>query len=258
MLGGIVGDYFGSRYEGQQNPNYNQAIGGSECTITDETILLSATADSMIHQIGFTTAYRKWANRFPKVAYGPGFSSWLAEEEGVRSSIGNGAASRCGILGYLNNEDKVIDLAEQSAICSHQHQEAIDGAKSVAWTVWALRNKVNQNDIVQKLYDNYDYFLSYEIEAISGTMGLDSTAFNTVPIALWVGLNAKSSIDCLRQCFQIGGDTDSIASIACLVNQQRFPIDKTLIDQIIKYLGDFAPSVLKMHDDFSKKFPDIN
>ncbi len=257
MIGGILGDYFGSIYEGKPNPNYDQVIGGPECTITDETVLLCATAESMMKGTSFSDTYRKWAAQFPDVGYGPGFSSWLSNSDSAGESLGNGAASRCGVLGYLPNEDDVLRLAEQSAICSHQHLEAINGAKAVAWTIWAVRRQFSFDDIKKNLYSNYNYALYYDLEVLSGSMGLDSTADNTVPIALWVGLNADNTTDCLRQCFHIGGDTDSIASIACLVNQQRCRVESRLSDEAKKYLRFNAPSILQICEDFSKQFPDI-
>lgn len=259
MLGAIIGDYIGSVYEsaalnGKPIKGYNLPLFSRKSRLTDDTVLITATADALLYGKDFNEAYKVWHERYPDAGYGPGFSSWVTAPANTKGySYGNGAAVRAGIIGYLNSEKEVLELASECAKGSHNHEEAIAGAQALAWTVWATRNKLSNSVILEELYRNYDYFCHYETNELHHSNSFDSSSINTVPIVIWVALNSKSFIDSVRMCLHIGGDTDTLAAMTGIISQQLHPIDDNLHYHLTSYLR------LSHHDIYStwEKFNSI-
>ena len=109
MLGAIIGDIVGSRWEFNPTNDYNFEWLSDENGFTDDTICTVAVADALLH------GSEDYDNPQPY------------------NSFGNGAAMRVSPIGmWFDNREDVLEHAKLSAACSHNHPEGIKGAQTVA------------------------------------------------------------------------------------------------------------------------------
>ncbi len=247
----ITGDYVGSAYEAAPLKGYDlPLVVRGKSTITDDTVLLAASVDALLHNRSFDEAYRDWAGRYPGAGYGARFSAWLGGAA-PGDSFGNGAAVRAAPIGWIaTSEEEALRLARDSAICSHDHPEALSGAQAIALSVYCLRAGLSPEQLGAKLHAQFDYLLYFDLDQLSEDYSFDSSAENTVPLAIYIGLQAKSHEDCLRKCLLVGGDTDTIMTMACAIYEARPAalIDRAICAQVRHHVQQHFPDIAKMID----------
>ncbi len=252
MISAIIGDYIGSFFESRSIETYNliELINPSSC-FTDESVMVSATCDALLNGIPFAEAYLKWGNKYPNVSYGGGTKLWLDADDVnfLHNGFGNLAASRSAPIGLLDYPlSYLLSLAEDSAKCSHNSKEGIDGAKAVVYTINAVLNNRSRLEIYTYLYAEFDYLMDfYTAEQIKSTNEIDSSAFNTVPIAIWIALKSTSYDDAIRSCLYLygRGDIDSVMSICgSIAGALHGEVDKKLELQTKRYLFKEAHDIL--------------
>ena len=260
ILAGVIGDFIGSEFEHKSLQTYNLLqLTSARSTITDESVMLAATADALIHHDKtFEQCYMNWGHAFSDIEFGPSTSHWLAERDVnyVHESYSNGAAGRCGIIGTLDIPlDHILQLATESSRCSHNHPEAINAAKAVCYTVWAVRHGKGKMEIYDYLISEYGYLMYYTIDGLKKHFSFDTSAENSVPPAIFLALESKDFEDCIRLCLYAAGraDTDSVASIACLIKSQSHPIPKKYVTETKKWLFKHHQPVLQMIEEFEAK-----
>jgi len=258
MWNAIVGDFIGSYYEHLEIKGKNLKLINSESTITDDSILMIATADAIINKREYSDCYREWFKKYPDSGYGNGFTGWVTgQTEG--DSFGNGASVRSMLIGFsYNDEETILKEAKKSALCSHSHSEGIDGAQATALSVFYAREKKPFNEIMVNMQEKFDYLLFYDLEELHKNYSFDSSAENTVPIAIYIGFNSESLLDCIQKCLYIGGDTDTILAIALLIVQAREiepdNEEKIIIEHCKKYVLEKFRDVHYIANVFSDKF----
>lgn len=97
MLGAIIGDIVGSRWEFNPTNDYNFEWLSKENNFTDDTICTIAIADALLHERDFGESIHNWCNRYPHPmgGYGGRFAGWVHSENPVPyNSFGNGSAMR--------------------------------------------------------------------------------------------------------------------------------------------------------------------
>lgn len=68
MWGALTGDFVGSAYEDLEIKGYDLQLITADSRLTDDSFLLTATADALLHPRSFAEAYRDWAARYPATA----------------------------------------------------------------------------------------------------------------------------------------------------------------------------------------------
>lgn len=265
MLGGIIGDITGSFLESQNNQlrsmNLTTDIIFSEnFGPTDDSVLLAATGAAMLDDSDdFALYYRKFAELFPNAGYGPGFGLWLKGDSPEYQSFGNGAASRVGVLGYLDDEADVLHMARKSAEVSHKHEEGIDGAEAIAWCVWAIRNQISREEICKEIYQRWNYYVEHNSHDLwmlhREDWNFDCSAVNTVPLAIYIALfhahNYESSV---RTAMFVGGDVDTIGCMAGMLKSQEFTIPMEWERRAKQKLWLTAPELLDVVEHFEARY----
>lgn len=259
MWGAVIGDYVGSHYEHIDDKGYNLPLINKTSEITDDTILLVATAEALLDDLSFDDCYRKWATKYPNAGYGPGFTSWLNSDSHSASgfSFGNGASTRATAIGFaVNSEKDALSISKDAAMSSHGHPEGIKGAQAVALAIYMLRHGSSENDVIQRMHREFDYLLFFDLDDLHQNYSFDSSAENTVPQAIFIGLNSTDHEDCLRKCLHIGGDTDTIMSIAGAIFESRGVrgINLNLKQHCERYLEHNYPDVKNILERFCTKF----
>lgn len=79
MLGAIVGDIVGSRFEFANTHRTDFEFFADGCNYTDDTICTIAIADALLRGADFADTLQTWCRRYPhpKGAYGGRFHQWI-------------------------------------------------------------------------------------------------------------------------------------------------------------------------------------
>ena len=144
MLGAIIGDIAGSKYEFNNTFDYDFEMFAEGCDFTDDTICTVAIADAILNGRSYQESLLDWCRRYPspKGAYGGRFAGWIRSlNPQPYNSLGNGSAMRVSPVAWLFDDlSQVLEEAEKTALPTHNHPEGIKGAKAVAHAIWHFRN----------------------------------------------------------------------------------------------------------------------
>ena len=232
MLGAIMGDVIGSRYEFYNHRSKEFDLFHSVCTFTDDTVLTIATAKALLDNYPFklneeginkikkdlVAYYLDAVDKYPDAGYGGRFYNWIAFDDKhlPYNSFGNGSAMRVSSVGWLAKsliECKL--LAKVTAEVTHNHTEGIKGAEAVAVAIFMARQGKTKEEIKEYVYDNYYPELDYlSYDELVETYKFNETCQGSVPEAIYCFLISESYEDAIRTAVSIGGDTDTIACMA--------------------------------------------
>ena len=120
MLGAIIGDIVGSRWEFNPTNDYHFELFSDKNGFTDDTICTIAVADAILHDSDDYGKYiHEWCRDYPnpKGAYGGRFSGWVhSDNPKPYGSYGNGSAMRVSPVAWaFHRRDNVLEAAKQTA-----------------------------------------------------------------------------------------------------------------------------------------------
>ena len=243
MLGAIIGDIVGSRFEFDEKPTEGFELFTDDCDFTDDTICTVAIADAILNERPYKETLVEWCQRYPnpKGGYGNMFLHWLGERNHLpQASFGNGSAMRVSPVGWLFNDyEELQRQAKQSAEVSHCHQEGIRGAQCIATVIYWLRTcRLTKDEIESAVARNFQYQLPplRDIFRIGSNGHFDSTCQETVPWALRCFLDAEDFEGTLRNAIMAQGDTDTKGAIACSVAEACYEIPDAIADRALEFL----------------------
>ena len=243
MLGAIIGDIVGSRFEFDEKPTEGFELFTDDCDFTDDTICTVAIADAILNERPYKETLVEWCQRYPnpKGGYGNMFLHWLGERNHLpQASFGNGSAMRVSPVGWLFNDyEELQRQAKQSAEVSHCHQEGIRGAQCIATVIYWLRTcRLTKDEIEGAVARNFQYQLPplRDIFRIGSNGHFDSTCQETVPWALRCFLDAEDFEGTLRNAIMAQGDTDTKGAIACSVAEACYEIPDAIADRALEFL----------------------
>ncbi len=219
LMGAIIGDIAGSRFEARPHKNpYDFDLivpRNRNCHFTDDTVLTIAVADAIMHQRPYDETIRHWAKKYPGAGYGKSFRKWMHDDTmGAYKSWGNGSAMRVGPCGYLPTLEKVLLEAKVSAECTHNHEEGIKGAQATAACIFLARNGKSKEEIKKYIMETFDYDLDRRIENIRPSYRFDCSCQGSVPEAIIAFLEGNDFRHTIRLAISLGGDADTQAAIA--------------------------------------------
>ena len=123
MLGAIIGDIAGSRFEFNNTKSKNFEFFSDYCDFTDDSVLTVAVAKTLMvcghgatEQKIYDTAIRyllQLGKRYPHPlgSYGSGFQNWLdSENPKPYNSCGNGAGMRISPVGFFAKTEDELKL----------------------------------------------------------------------------------------------------------------------------------------------------
>ena len=274
MLGAIIGDIAGSKYEFNNTFDYDFEIFGEGCDFTDDTICTVAIADAILNGRNYQESLLDWCRRYPspKGAYGGRFAGWIRSlDPQPYNSFGNGSAMRVSPVAWLFDDlSQVLEEAEKTALPTHNHPEGIKGAKAVAHAIWYFRkskfseeSKDSENEETKGLKNENAKASKDENETIQGFMSIarsyyedfdtrvypkgkfDETCMDAVPLSFYLLSQASSFEDAIRLAISHGGDSDTIGAIVGSIAEARFGIPQEIKNRAMEYLPDEMQDVLK-------------
>ena len=134
MIGAIIGDIVGSRFEFNNHRSTEFGFFHPDCEFTDDTVMTVAVADAIMSGRRFGEVMHEYGRQYPNRGYGARFFNWLlSENPKPYNSFGNGSAMRvspCALLSKGNRE-LALTWATASAVCTHNHPEGVKGAMAI-------------------------------------------------------------------------------------------------------------------------------
>ena len=281
MLGAIIGDIAGSKYEFNNTFDYDFEMFGEGCDFTDDTICTVAIADAIQNGRSYQESLLDWCRRYPspKGAYGGRFAGWIRSlDPQPYNSFGNGSAMRVSPVAWLFDDlSQVLEEAEKTALPTHNHPEGIKGAKAVAHAIWYFRksrfsegSKDSENEETKGLKNEKAKASKDENETIQGFMSIarsyyedfdtrvypkgkfDETCMDAVPLSFYLLSQASSFEDAIRLAISHGGDSDTIGAIVGSIAEARFGIPQEMKEKALSYLPDDMKDIWKQFAEKSQ------
>ena len=257
MLGAIIGDIVGSRFEFNPTNDYNFEFFSKECDFTDDTICTIAVADALLNNADFGETIHKWCRRYPYPTggYGISFHKWvLSDHPQPYNSFGNGAAMRVSpVAHWFEDEAQVLDAAAATALPTHNHDEGIKGAQTVALAIFKAMqfNRITYqeaplhiDEIIKAAVD----FSGYDINMPKASVlnRFDETCQGTVPVALKIISMATCFEDAVRMAVSLDADADTLGAIVDSIAEAIWGIPDNIRDAVEEYLPWDMQDVLRV------------
>ena len=151
-----------------------------------------------------------------------------------QGSYGNGAAMRSPVLAlfYIGEISKLLEAVQKSAVITHAHPQAVEGAELICLSAHYALEKKEPTEILKKLIehsksleykDKLELSLSWireglfpEPKEVVLKLGNNISAVNSCVTSIYIALNFLSGsyaeiIGFIKRC---SGDTDTIAAMA--------------------------------------------
>jgi len=268
IIGAIIGDISGSRFEGHRAPksgysNPKYLFLAKTGTFTDDTVMIVAVADALLHDRSFGDAFRDWGRRYPAAGWGGRFRKWLHDPRSVRNnSVGNGSGMRVCAVGFHEKTlDDVLERAKESARPSHDSHEGVAAAQAVASAVFLARQGDSKETIrayiENKFYNLNRFERMSEQEILHIRDGRSELAANSVPFAILAFLNGNSYEEVVRKAVGYGIDTDTVAAMAGGIAAAYYGVPRTIAEEAAHFLPQDILDVVNEFDGVSLPSPRI-
>lgn len=249
MIGAVVGDIVGSRFEFNNHRNKKFNLFDEKCFFTDDTVMTYAVAkilkENKINNKNYIIkTLKECGKNYPNRGYGGMFGYWLfGNMTEPYNSFGNGAAMRVSPVGwYANSEEEVKLFSHLVTEVTHNHPEGIKGAEVTAMCVYYAR--IGKSKKFIKEYVEQYYNLNFNYKELKEKYWFNETCQETVPQAIYCFLISKSFEDCIRTTISIGGDCDTTAAISCAIAEAYYGIPKKISKKVLKFLPEEMKKVL--------------
>ena len=273
MLGAIIGDIVGSRFEFHNHRSKDFELFAEGCFATDDSIMTLAVAkalmeaEKIIGQDGMSDDFdethsqllgnqaveymQKIGRKYPHCGYGGRFGRWMfSDNPKPYDSFGNGAAMRISPVGFIaRTENEVIRLSEIITAVTHDHEEGIKGAEATALVIFWARQGLLKSQIRDKI--TRDYSLDFKIDDIRRTYTFNETCQKTVPQAIECFLESQSFEDAIRTAISLGGDSDTIAAITGSMAEAYYGVPEAIKDKALAYLDEELRAIYDAWEKFA-------
>ena len=260
MLGAIIGDIAGSRFEWNNIKTKDFELLSFKCFVTDDSIMSLAVAKAILDCKGDYTdlsqktirAMQKVGRPYPYCGYGSKFADWLYSDTPTPyNSLGNGAAMRVSACGFAaKNIEEAKELSYKVTCVTHNHPEGLKGAESTAVAVFLARNGYTIPEIKDYIDDNY-YKMDFSLDSIRNSYSYDISCQGTVPPAIMAFLESNSFEDAIRNAVSIGGDSDTLAAITGAIAEAYYGIPNNIKNRSLIFLDKNLSTILQ---NFEHKF----
>ena len=252
MIGAIIGDIIGSRFEFNNHRSTEFELFASGCEFTDDTICTVAVAEWLLGERlkDLSEIMRRWCRKYPS-SYGGMFGRWIWDDNmGSYNSYGNGAAMRVSPVAWAyGNISDVVTAAKKSAEISHDHPEGIKGAQSVAEAIYMLLCGYDKRVVFNSIFTKYGYKSPGTCNKIRLINQFDETCQVCVPQAFQCLLESSDFESAIRLAISIGGDSDTIAAIVGSLSEACYGVPNELEERALAFLPD---DMIKVISEFKK------
>lgn len=225
VLGAIVGDVVGSRYEFSPIKTTEFELFPEGARYTDDTVCTLAIAEAFMELAGqpnvdeaqrqrvVAERLKSLCRMHPDGGYGGNFRKWLSSDSlESYGSYGNGAAMRVSPAAGMGGD--VLEWAKLSAVVTHDHPEGVKGAQATAWAIDRAAHGADLDTIRSGLAELFHYDLTRPIDEVRANALFDETCPVSVPEALICFLDSADFESSIRNAVSLGADADTQAAIA--------------------------------------------
>lgn len=229
IIHGAIGDTYGAAFGFaersfiQKENTLTKYLSGK---YTDDTQMAIGVAELILENQEWTSL--NIANKFVEVfqrdfriGYAKRFSQLMTEvhdgqellDRIIPKSERNGAAMRAFPIGVFEDEKEVLAKAKIQGEVTHQTKKAIDAAEAIAlMSHYFMYQKGNKNQLVEYLADVQSRVWKPNWY---GEVRIDGE--ETVEAVLYVFEKTNTLKDALQKSIHLGGDTDTVASLALAI-----------------------------------------
>ena len=253
MLGAIIGDIVGSRFEWNNIKTKEFDFLTYACEFTDDTVMTLAVAKALLETKGdyykldgiVVKTMREIGRSYPNCGYGGMFRKWVfSDTMEAYNSFGNGAAMRVSACGFAADTiDETKLLARKVTEITHNHPEGLKGAEATALCVFLAKTGSNMLEIRDHVNNNY-YPMNFTLGGIRAGYRFDVTCQGSVPQAIMAFLESNSFEDAIRNAISIGGDSDTIAAITGAIAEAYYGIPADIRKHALTFLDERLLTIL--------------
>ncbi len=233
MNGAIIGDVIGSRFEGYgKRPLFGTfRFFTDENVFTDDTVLTVAVADAILYNRDnpdYKTFLKEYYSLYPNCRYGKKFREWNCTENSVGDSYGNGSIMRVSpIVWAYNDLDKMLAEGKRLTETTHNHEWSLKSVDILIKIMHGLKKTKSKGIIIDVLKENGIDILKpsqYVYE-------FDLSSLKTLEQACSCVYFSSSFKESIKKAVKIGGDSDTIASVAGAMSEFLYQIPHDIIDK---------------------------
>lgn len=263
MIGAIIGDIVGSRFEWNNIKSKDFEFLTYKCFPTDDSVMTLALAQAILVSKPDHSDLSKNAiecmqsvgRNYPDCGYGGGFHKWMfSDDPKPYYSYGNGAAMRVSAAGFAANSiEEAKELSRKITEVTHNHPEGIKGAEATAVAIYMAKTGSSLLEIRDYIDKNY-YPMNFTLDGIRATYKFNETCQDTVPQALMAFFESTDFEDAIRNAISIGGDSDTLAAICGGVAEAYYGVPAEIRKHALTFLD---TQLLQILTAFENKFPPV-
>ena len=254
MLGAIIGDIVGSRFEFDNYKAKDFEFFAPDCFFTDDSVMSLAICQALMDSKPDFSDLREQAinnmrafgNAYPDAGYGRKFGCWLYfGDPQPYNSYGNGSAMRVSGVAYAAQSlEQLKQLALMVTDVTHNHPEGIKGAEATAVAAFMAKHGESK-EAIRAYIDTHYYPMNFTLDEIRYDYVFNESCQGTVPQALMAFFESTSFEDAIRNAISLGGDSDTLAAITGAVAECYYGIPQKLREQAMGYLDNNLLAVLQ-------------
>lgn len=260
MLGAIIGDIVGSRFEWHNIKTKEFDFLTYKCFVTDDSIMSLAVAQAILDcngdyrnlGVAAVTRMQEIGRPYPHCGFGGMFYQWIySDNPQPYGSFGNGAAMRVSACGFAARSlDEAVSLSRTVTEVTHNHPEGIKGAEATAVAIYMAREGKSILEI-RDYIDKHYYPMDFTLDVIRDAYEFNETCQNTVPQAIMAFLESTDFEDAIRNAISIGGDSDTLAAITGGIAEAYYGIPTDIRKHALTFLDE---RLLKILVDFENVY----
>jgi len=259
MIGAIIGDIVGSRFEWDNYRAKDFELFTEDCFVTDDSIMTLAIGKALMSSNADWSDLGEQAVRcmqevgrpYPHCGYGGRFWDWMySDDPKPYNSFGNGAAMRVSACGFMAKSlDEAKALSKSVTEVTHNHPEGLKGAEATAVAIYMARTGSSMTQI-REVIDREYYPMNFTLDEIRDTYQFNETCQDTVPQALMAFFESTSFEDAIRNAISVGGDSDTLATITGGVAEAYYGVPGDLKQKALEYLDE---RLLSIYADYEQR-----
>lgn len=278
MLAGIMGDVVGSVYEAYQWQDKNLTLFQplpiqnnilvqplsknvtwvrQQYSWTDDTLCTLALYKAFINNEDPTKTLREVCAQYRNedIGFGKAFNAWI-DNPVPYESYGNGSIMRIGFIPFLDLElNEKIDLGYNYTVISHNHEDSYNAVTNYIILCEMLQREKASGTVTKKCLQKYlnAYKIVSSVEAMHQEKKFVINALETLHQAVVILLESDNMEEVLRNTFYIGGDSDTLACVACNLASIIYDIPSSLWLKSKETLNT-APELMNLVEHFEKNY----
>ena len=257
MLGAIIGDIAGSRFEWNNIKSKSFELLTYQCKPTDDSNMTLAIAKAILDskeqwdQLSQNAiASMQMIGREYPHGFGRMFKQWVhSDEPQPYNSWGNGAAMRVSSCAWAaDTMEEAMQLSDAVTRVTHNHPEGMKGARAITAAIFLARQGKSILEIRDYIH-LYFYPLDFTLDQIRPTYQFDVSCQGSVPQAIEAFLESSSFEDAIRNAISIGGDSDTIAAMTGSIAEAYYGVPAEIRKHALTFLDERRLQILNTFEE---------